>query len=257
MRKQAKSSDGVDISFTLSGQGQEALVFVHGWLGNAHWWDRQQNAFPADYQIIQIDLAGHGQSGKNRKLWSVDAYADDIAAVVRDSGLKSCHLIGHSMSGSNVIEASRRLGKQVSSIILVDTLHDLDKMPSLQELAPMFDGLRADYAGFMETAFEQFLLVPGSPQEVRQRLKQEMLNVDPKLAIALLEPFYRTDIRPAAAQVEVPVRAINSDAQPTNAAANRKYFNDFDVKIVSGVGHYPMLEKAEAFNHTLAEILRE
>ncbi|WP_176737021.1 alpha/beta fold hydrolase [Oligoflexus tunisiensis] len=257
MQKSVSSHDGVVISYELSGQGGEALVFVHGWLGNGHWWDEQKKAFEATYQIAQMDLAGHGRSGKHRKVWSIDGFAEDIKAVVQDAGLKACHLIGHSMSGSNVIAASLLLGTRVKSIILVDTLLDLDGMPRFEDVQPMIQGLHTNYQATMEQALAQFLLVPGSPQGVRERLKKEMLGVNPQHAIAVLEPFYRSDIRSQAAEVSVPVRAINSDMRPTNAAANRKYFRSFDFKVMNGVGHYPMMEKPQLFNQLLQETLAE
>lgn len=251
------SRDGVEIFYELSGQGTEALVFVHGWLGQGSWWEAQKKAFESRYRVVQIDLAGHGRSGKNRKIWSVESFADDIAAVVQHAGLNACHLIGHSMSGSNVIAAARLLGPRVHSIILVDTLLDLDEMPSLEAVQPMLASLRTAYQATMDQAFAQFLLVPGSPAAVRERLRKEMGAADPALAAAVLEPFYRTDIRPQAAALQLPVRAINADMRPTNAAANRKYFKNFDFKVLAGVGHYPMLEKPEPFNELLQETLRE
>jgi pimeloyl-ACP methyl ester carboxylesterase len=257
MQKSVSSQDGVEIAYELSGQGNEALVFVHGWLGNGHWWDEQRKAFEASYQIISLDLAGHGRSGKLRKTWSIDAYAEDIKAVVQDSGVKACHLVGHSMSGSNVIAASLLLGTRVKSIILVDTLLDLDSMPTPNEVQPMFEGLKANYKGTMEHALEQFLLVPASPEPVRERIKKEFLAADPQLAIDVLIPFYQTDIRSKASEVKVPVRAINSDMRPTNATANRKYLRNFDFKVISDVGHYPMLESPQVFNQLLQETLSE
>jgi pimeloyl-ACP methyl ester carboxylesterase len=257
MQAFAASRDGVEIAYELSGQGAEALVFVHGWLGQGSWWDAQRKAFDAGYQIVQMDLAGHGRSGRNRKNWSVAGFADDIAAVVQHAGLKACHLIGHSMSGSNVIAAAPLLGSRVLSLILVDTLLDLDDMPSFEAVQPMFAGLKTNYRATMEQAFAQFLLVPASPATVRERLQKEMGAVDPELAVALLEPFYRTDIRPLAAALQLPVRAINADMRPTNVEVNRKYFKNYDFKVCKGVGHYPMLEKPEPFNTLLQDTLRE
>jgi pimeloyl-ACP methyl ester carboxylesterase len=56
--------------------------------------------------------------------------------------------------------------------------------------------------------------------------------------------------------VKVPVRAINADRVPTDVEVNRKYAPQFDVVIIKGTGHYPMLEDPTRFNQMLAEILR-
>lgn len=55
----------------------------------------------------------------------------------------------------------------------------------------------------------------------------------------------------------MPVRAINSDLQPTDIEANRRYFRDYAMRIIPGLGHYPMLEAPIAFNAALHETLAE
>ena len=50
------SADGVEIHYRSAGTGSTALVFVHGWLGNAHWWDGQLKHFSLKYQIVEVDL---------------------------------------------------------------------------------------------------------------------------------------------------------------------------------------------------------
>jgi pimeloyl-ACP methyl ester carboxylesterase len=65
------------------------------------------------------------------------------------------------------------------------------------------------------------------------------------------------DIRKFAEQIDIPVRAINSDASPTNLQNNRKYFKDYNYTIISETGHYPMLEKPNEFNKILEEVINE
>ena len=63
-------------------------------------------------------------------------------------------------------------------------------------------------------------------------------------------------LQQAARAVTVPVRAINSDNQPTNLEGNRRWFADYDVEVLPGLGHYPMLEAPEAFNAALRSALK-
>jgi pimeloyl-ACP methyl ester carboxylesterase len=42
-----------------------------------------------------------------------------------------------------------------------------------------------------------------------------------------------------------------------NPQANRRHMKSFDVKIIKGVGHFPMLERPEEFNRLLAEAVKE
>jgi pimeloyl-ACP methyl ester carboxylesterase len=71
-----------------------------------------------------------------------------------------------------------------------------------------------------------------------------------------LRAIFSYDPAPALKEVKVPIRAINSDLNPTSVEVNRKYSPQFDAVIMKGSGHYPMLEDPAKFNQLLAEILR-
>ncbi len=255
MENFSTSSDGESIFFQDSGKNQTTLLFVHGWRGNGTWWDAQRDAFFDRYRIIQMDLAGHGRSSKNRKKWSVQSYAEDICSVISQSKAKEVILIGHSMSGSNVVAATHLCPEKIKKIVLVDTLHNVDQMLTMTEVAPLFEGLRKDYRGTIIHEFPNFAFSKTSPPAVMQRVIREISESEPQLSISNLEPFYSTDIRKACQKLEVPVRAIQTDLYPTEIASNRKHFKDYDCTIIPGFGHYPMLEAPDQFNSALSRFL--
>ncbi|MDD8046928.1 MAG: alpha/beta hydrolase [Verrucomicrobiota bacterium] len=253
----AVSRDGVRVHYTLKGRGEVALVFVHGWLGGTHWWQAQEEFFSPEHRVVRIDLAGHGTSGKERRDWSAQGYADDIQAVLKRIHAESFVLVGHSMSGAYVLEAART-APQVRAVVLVDTLKDLDQVMTLQQAEDgMLRHYRSDFRQAIENLLPQFLFVPATPEAIRTQLQNEFLAVDPEHAIAVLEPLYKMDLQGLARQTKIPVRAINSDATPTNLENNLKYFQDFEYVTIADTGHYPMLEKPDEFNRLLGEILRD
>ena len=67
-----KATDGLSIVTEVHGKGDTALVFIHGWCGDREYWKHQVDAFAGDYQVVTLDVAGHGESGKDRKEWTVD-----------------------------------------------------------------------------------------------------------------------------------------------------------------------------------------
>src|SRR4029079_12153946 len=81
-KKTFKADDGLKIVGEVRGKGDTALVFLHGWCGDHEYWKHQVGEFAGDYRIVALDLAGHGESGKDRKEWKVEGLADDVAAVV-------------------------------------------------------------------------------------------------------------------------------------------------------------------------------
>ena len=259
MDKYIISSDSSNIHYKETAQNNDhiTLVFVHGWLGNTNWWNDQEKYFKEKYNIVQIDLGGHGKSDKSRKNWTSEQYADDIKAAINQLDSPEIILVGHSMSGAYVVEASIDL-PQVKAIILVDTLKDLD-----QEFTPeqaeqfMFSSYRQDFKSAVENLLPQYLFVEKTPEHIKKQLQSEFLQNESDLAINALRPLYEMDIRKLAKRVNIPVRAINSDASPTNIENNKKYFKNYDYKIIAETGHYPMLEKPAEFNQLLNEVINE
>ncbi|HEY0191658.1 MAG TPA: alpha/beta fold hydrolase, partial [Kofleriaceae bacterium] len=123
----ARSSDGAAIHYQVHGGGRgAALVLIHGLGCDAGFWDSQLDALAGDHTVVVLDLAGHGRSAAQRAAWTIEAFADDVIAVVRDAGLAEVVLIGHSLGGPIMIEAAARLPGAVRGLIGVDTLHNLE-----------------------------------------------------------------------------------------------------------------------------------
>ena len=247
--------DGVRIHYLVGGDDEPGLVFVHGWLGNAHWWDEQLAHFAPRHRVAAIDLAGHGGSGCDRVDWSVDAFAADVVAVVEALGLQRVVLVGHSMSGKIVVEAARRLPGRVVAIVPVDTLGRPQEATTLDhEKERVLAGMRNDFVTNAPALLAP-LFAKSSPPAVVERVLREARSSPPDISVAMLESAWRTPSVPGLRASSVPIRAIN--AAPTDVAANRVFAPRFDLVPMPGVGHWPMLEAPERFDALLEQVLDE
>src|SRR6185503_10620636 len=101
------SLQGQRIHYLNYGQGQDALVLIHGWTQNADAWRDNIPELVKRARVIVIELPGHGQSdkptvakGKSKEfalLYSMDHFARAVDAVLRDAKVKRAVLVGHSM----------------------------------------------------------------------------------------------------------------------------------------------------------------
>ncbi len=120
-----RSADGTPIHYLVDGSGEPALVLIHGWACDASYWDNQVPAFAATHRVVRVDLAGHGASGAQRARYTVQAFGEDVRAVVEQEKLGRVILVGHSMGGDVMLEAARLLPGKVLGLVAVDTLHDV------------------------------------------------------------------------------------------------------------------------------------
>lgn len=252
-----RSSDGVPIHYTVEGRGEPALVFVHCWNCDRHFWDAQLRAFRKSHRVVAIDLAGHGQSGTGRKNWTIEAFGDDVKAVVDKLGLKRVVLVGSSMGGPVSLEAARKLGDRVVGIVAVDTLHDVEQKTPPEQVDKMLQEMKSDYKGQTTKFITGSLFSPTTPPAVRKRVLTGATSASPERSIAMLRAAMLYDPVPALGQIQAPIRAINSDSYPTNVDGNRRHAPHFDVALMKGAGHYLMLEDPARFNALLADALRQ
>ena len=255
-----RADDGLEIVGEVRGQGDTALIFLHGWCGDREYWKHQVEVFAADYRVLAIDQAGHGESGKDRQAWTADGLAGDVEAVVKALGLKRVILVGHSMGGLVALVAAKRMPGTVVAVIGVDTLQNAEfKLPE-EVRKSILDGVEKDFKETVRVVIAG-LLPEKADAELKKWLQTKAEGQDPKMALALMRDLFGLDTRKLLKEAKVPVRCINSVGgykffTPTAVETNKKYA-DFGAVTVDGVGHHPMLEKPDEFNRKLRDVLKE
>ena len=72
-------------------------------------------------------------------------------------------------------------------------------------------------------------------------------------ALPTLRAVFGFDIAGAITQLRQPIHAINATRHPTLLEINRRYAPRFEVTLMDGVGHFPMIEDPKRFNRILAQ----
>ena len=95
-------SNGVKIWYVTGGKG-EAVVLIHGWMSDSSMWGRlDTNPAAEEFQLIALDLRGHGKSDKPHDVAKYDAeVAADVIRLLDHLKIEKAHLVGYS-SGSYV-----------------------------------------------------------------------------------------------------------------------------------------------------------
>jgi len=254
------SFDGVRISFDNEGKGEPAIIFVHGWSNTRNIWEAQISHFSEKYQVIAVDLPGFGKSGNNRSEWSIASYGKDISTIIQLLNLNKVVLVGFSLGAPIIIEAANELPDHVIGIILVDALQEVE-MQIPPPMAHYIDSMMMD---LIDNPTKEKLVGRGY---IKKNVDSAYLRI-----VSILEGASHVGWRESLAgnikwqnehcinsikAVKVPIIAINSDMQPTDVEAFRKYAPTFKAKIIEDVGHLIMWDNTEKFNQLLEESILE
>lgn len=252
----AASADGVSIAYTSKGTGDPAIGFIHGGYADQTFWKEQMSALSDRYQLVTLDLAGHGLSGSDREIWSLDAFGEDVRAVVEALELESVILVGNSLGGPVALSAAKQLPDVVQGIVAVDTFQKADQHWSRENFENYIESLRRDFPATCKAMVKQ-LLLDGTDPGFYEWIENKMCSFDPAVAPHIVEGFLDFDLKEEFANSQVPIRAILGQTAPIDLEANRALRPNFEAVVMECCGHYPQLERPEEFNQYLVAYVEE
>jgi pimeloyl-ACP methyl ester carboxylesterase len=99
----------------------EWVVFVHGAGGSSSIWYRQVRAFRKDFNVLLVDLRGHGDSQTLSPIegkYSFDVLAGEILEVLDHEGVEAAHFVGISLGCILIRILGEQAPERVRSMIM-------------------------------------------------------------------------------------------------------------------------------------------
>jgi len=230
------------------GQGNPALVFIHGMTGSMKSWRAQLDTDWPGHRCVAIDLPGHGKSGPLPGLTSIATVAAALNAQLERLGLDDVVLIAHSLGCRITTEMWSQSPGRIRAMVFVDgSLSDGDPEANLQR-------------------WEKFIRETEELAESKGR--------DPKTARAFWQDFVRWDANrsdAAVRSINVPVLALQATAldadrrrrrlQPGETTSWTRLLaqtaaGDLTYELIPDSGHNIMLDAAERTNALIKAFLR-
>ncbi len=194
-----KTSDGVWLYLEISGEGKP-LLLLPGFGESTTMWRHSVPVFSERYQVINLDLRGHGRSMKAPGTNRQERMAQDIRELIDYLELQDVLLIGHSLGGA-VAASYARLHEEyrLRGMILVDaSLYAFSDEPWNQHKGRNYniDGWYqrmmpyiTDPVGY---AAKQRAASPLQPEDA-DRMQESMLQIPPWVGAEYHLDTYLTD----------------------------------------------------------------
>ena len=253
----------IELYYELTGDGDDALVLVHGsWTDHLSW----QFVVPAlaeRHTVLSYDRRGHSRSvGLDRAQGSRRQHEDDLAALIETLDLGLVNLVGNSYGGSISLGLASRRPDLVRCVIA----HE----PPLLGAAQLHPPLQADLSGVHEiVAHVSELLQAGDPDGGARLFVEQVLGPgtwqmmpddNRRTFAANAATFVDMIADPAWAEVPaagvVPVLLTDGDASPSwlpaivDALASTAYPHAH-LHTFAGAGHIPHLTDPESYATTV------
>lgn len=230
------------------------VVFVHSLAGNGGQWALQLDHLRRRRRAVALDLRGHGESDPaDDGDYSITGLAADVEAVADQLGLRRFVLAGHSLGSAVAIEYASRHSERVAGLLLVDPNGDTTSMPQDQKEA--FVGpLRQDPIGELTSYFRQ--LVVGGDADAARWVLEDLRLTHEDAVVKALESSMDYPVLPALAKYPGPKLAVISDMNNLPYSLHRKV-PELTARLMTGTGHWLMMDRPELFNRIADEFLEE
>jgi pimeloyl-ACP methyl ester carboxylesterase len=249
-----RARDGTELFVKDTGGNGRAVVMTHAWPLNADVWDYQAAQLSkAGFRVITYDRRGFGRSGQPAGGYDFDIFADDLAAVIEQTGVRDAMLVGYSMGGGEVVRYfSRHNGRNVIKAGLVGAaayyLLKTENNPIGIDGA-VFDGIKqgvqgdrkAYLGGLLRDVFLDSKRAASNPvtsDMIDQTLAMAML-ASPVATAACVDAFAKTDFRRELAAVKVPTLVLHGTADVPVPLALAK-------ATAAGIAQAKLIEYADA-----------
>ncbi|MFW9853763.1 MAG: alpha/beta fold hydrolase [Candidatus Thorarchaeota archaeon] len=262
--------NGLEIYYETTGKGRP-LVFIHGAFVSSTMWNPQVAYFSKNYQTLVYDLRGHGRTGpSDKKKYSVELYADDLAQLLSRLNIQKPILCGLSLGGMIAQVFATKYFERLSALIVSDTAVTITlakwdyvvryligpKWLMLVSLR-MMGVKRFIRFSFWLAKFTRSKEWLGN-REIIEYEKNEMLQLDTNEYLKILGSIYDFKLQDLA-KVRVPTLVLNGQYEPKSifkhARKMQELITDCEVDIIPDAGHVTNLENIGDFNQRIKTFL--
>jgi len=112
--------DRISYYYEMYGEGKP-LVFIAGYGANHTAWRYIYPDFTGRYQVVIFDNPASGRTRDQEGPLTAESMADGVAGLIDALGLKTPHIIGHSMGGSIAQMLAIRYPDQIDRLIILNS----------------------------------------------------------------------------------------------------------------------------------------
>lgn len=243
----------------LGREGAVPVLLVHA-LGadGGMWCDQVRPLLEAGYQVIRLDLRGHGGSEALAAPYHMEDLADEIAEFIAWFGAGPVHYVGLSLGGMCGQGLAIRHPERLLSLMTCDAL--AAALPNADAVwGPRIIAVRRDgsCAGIADATVARWLTegFRAARPETWRRIRDTVAGTHPEGYIGCAQAISGFDFAAQLPTVRVPVLSLCGADDPAVPPAEGRRIAALvpgaQFEAISGAMHFPNLEQPDAFNRRL------
>lgn len=252
----------------IVGQGNQALVFAHGFGSDQSAWRHQVKAFSPFYRLLLFDHVGAGQSDMSayspRRYRTLYSYAEDVLELLAELRLTEVIFVGHSVSGMVGLLAALLDPSRFRQLVFVSASPRYLNDPATNyiggfeqsDLDALYASMSANYYAWAGGFAPLAMANPDRP-ELAIEFARTLSAIRPDVAQAVARVIFQSDHRTELPKLKVPTTILQSNNDIAVPPQVGQYMADkipqAELINIDAEGHLPHLSAPALVTRTLAE----
>jgi sigma-B regulation protein RsbQ len=243
---------------TITGSGERAMVFAHGFGCDQNMWRFVAPAFEKDFRVILFDHIGAGRSDlsvyRPEKYASLDGYADDVVALGCELGVRRGVFVGHSVSAMIGVLAVKKAPEMFEDLVMIGPspryIDESEYVGGFTEtqIHELLDFLDSNYMGWSQTMAPVIMGNRDRP-ELGEELTNSFCRTDPEIAKRFARATFLSDNRADLTGCSVRALILQCSEDVIAPQAVGEYVHRMlprsELVVMKATGHCPNLSAPE------------
>ena len=248
------------IAYDVSGVG-ESIVLLHGFLENATMWNSLVTVLSKNYQVITIDLLGHGKSECLGYIHTMEDQAEMVYFVLEKLGVTSAVFMGHSMGGYVALAFAELYPAMVKGLVLQNSTSKADSEERKANRDRAIKAVKREYTKFVRLSITNLFSEENREKMIAEieKVKIEALKTPLQGIVASLEGMkIRKDRETILRSATFPMLLILGKKDGVlNYEDNLKQIENTNLKLITFPdGHMSHIENKNELKNVLLEFFK-
>ncbi|HLF88560.1 MAG TPA: alpha/beta hydrolase [Anaerolineales bacterium] len=251
----------IDMYFEITGEG-EPILFLHGLGSSVRDWESQIGYFSRHYQVIVVDVRGHGKTDKPPGPYSIPLFARDVSALLKALETGPAHVVGISMGGMVGFQLAVDAPEIVKSLAVVNSGPEMVVRTFKERLQVWQRFLIVRLVGMrkMGEVLSGRLFPKPEQERLRTTFIERWAENDPRAYRDSLRAIVGWSVSAHLEKIACPVLVIAADQDYTPVEAKASYLKRLkqgEMVVIDDSRHATPVERPDEFNEVLMGFLKK
>jgi pimeloyl-ACP methyl ester carboxylesterase len=250
----------IELNYKKVGTGSKTVIVMHEWMGYHRNYD---TCIPylniIDFTWIFVDFRAYGLSKEIKGEYNLEEASSDIKNLIKNLGLKSVSLVGHSMSSLVAQRIAIDLKKIVTSLILVTPIPPSGIKMTETAKEKLLKNVKEENGVIEQVVDGASKRYNKVWKDYRKKLAHESSTLEGK--VGYMNMYLSNDFSQEAKSLGIKVCIIvgkyDLPAFQKNFVQKQftKYYENIELVECMEAGHYPMIECPVFFANKLEQFM--